>query len=102
MLRGSGPPSGRGKFVRLNEQGIRFTNISKAYVAFVRCIDKSKLIYISHLQGIDIRRQPGGLLACQIEFGKVSSGIGLVDVKGGMIYVLTGDGWVYALKHPAI
>jgi outer membrane protein assembly factor BamB len=102
MLRGGWPPNGQSRLVGLNERGIRFTDISSAYVAFVRCIDKTKLIYISHLQGIHVRRQSGGALACQIELGNVSSGIGLVDVRDGMIYALTGGGWVYALKHPAI
>jgi hypothetical protein len=86
----------------MNERGIRFTDISNGYVPFVRCIDKTKLIYVSHLHGIDMRRQSRGLLACRIELGDVPSGIGPVDVRDGMIYALTGDGWVYALKHPAI
>ena len=102
MLRGGWPPNGQGRLVGLNERGIRFTYISNAYVAFVRCIDKTKLIYISHLQGVHVRRQSGGTLACQIELGKVSPGIGPVDVREGMIYALTGDGWVYALKHRVI
>ncbi|SRR5216684_924231 len=102
MLRGAGPPNGQSRLVGLNERGIRFTYISSAYVAFVRCIDKTKLVYISHLQGIHVRQQSGGALACQIELGNVSSGIGPVDVRDGMIYVLTGDGSIYALKHPAI
>jgi len=102
MLRGVLPPNGQSRLVGLNERGIRFTTASSAYVALVRCIDKTKLIYISHLQGIHLRRQSGGALACQIELGNVSPGIGLVDVRDGMIYALTGDGWVYALKHPAV
>jgi len=102
MLRGNWPPNGQCRLVGLNERGVCFTDISSTYVAFVRCIDKTKLIYISHLQGIDVRRQSGGGLACQIELGNVSSGVGLVDVKDGAIYALTGDGWVYALNHPAI
>ena len=102
MLRGSWPPNGQSKLVGLNERGIRFADKSSNYVAFVRCIDKTKLIYISHLQGIDVRRQSGGGLACQIELGNVSSGIGPVDVKNGAIYALTGDGSVWALKHPAV
>jgi outer membrane protein assembly factor BamB len=102
MLRGNWPPNGQCRLVGLNERGIRFTDTSSTAVAFVRCVDKTKLIYISHLQGIDVRRQVGGGLACQIELGNVSSGIGPVDVKDGAIYALTGDGWVYALKHPAI
>ena len=102
MLRGGLPPNGQSRLVGLNERGTRFTDISSAYCGCVRCIDKTKLIYISHLQGIHVRRQSGGVLACQIELGNVSSGIGLVDVRDGMIYALTGDGWVYALRHPVI
>jgi hypothetical protein len=102
MLRGAWPPNGQKTLVGLNEHGIRFTNIFSAFGECVRCIDKTKLIYVSHFQGIHVRRQSGGAMACQIELGNVSSGIGLVDVRDGMIYALTGDGWVYALKHPVI
>src|SRR5262249_13370295 len=58
--------------------------------------------YVSHLQGIDIRRQEGGGLACQLSLGDVSSGIGLVDVLDRTIYALSGDGWVYAMRHPPV
>jgi hypothetical protein len=60
------------------------------------------LIYVSHLQGIDVRRQAKGTLVCKIEEKSGSSGIGLVDVKGNTIYALVADGHVYALRHPAV
>ena len=75
-------------------EGTRFTQISSAYVALVRCIASTTLIYVSHLQGIDVRRQGGGRLACQLDLGSTSSGIGLIDVMDRTIYALTGDGWV--------
>jgi hypothetical protein len=81
---------------------MRFTQVSNAYVAFVRCLASTKLIYVSHLQGIDMRRQEDGGLACQLSLGDVSSGLGLVDVLDRTIYALTGDGWVYALRHPPV
>jgi outer membrane protein assembly factor BamB len=102
MLRGQWPPDGQSRLVAVDERRIRFTQVSNTYVAFVRCLASTKLIYVSHLQGIDMRRQEGGGLACQLSLGDVSSGIGLVDVLDWTIYALTGDGWVYAMRHPPV
>jgi outer membrane protein assembly factor BamB len=102
MLRGNWPPDGKSRLVGLNEGGIRFTQSSAAYVALIHFAPATKLIYISHLQGIDVRRQTNGALVCKIKRETVSSGISPVNVRGGRIYALTGDGYVYALRHPAV
>lgn len=102
ILRGSWPPDGTAKLIGLDERGIRFTQSSKAHVAFVRYAKQTKLIYVSHLEGIDIRRQSTGLLAVRIRRSESSSGMSQVDVSRHKIYVLTGDGYVYALRHPSV
>jgi outer membrane protein assembly factor BamB len=102
ILRGSWPPDGTAKLIGLDESGIRFTQSSTAYVAFVRYAKETKLIYVSHLEGIDVRRQSEGKLAFRIRRGKTSSGTSQVDVATNRIYVLTGDGYVYALRHPSV
>jgi len=38
----------------------------------------------------------------QLSLEAVSFGIGLIDVMGQAIYALTGDGWVYAMRHPPV
>jgi outer membrane protein assembly factor BamB len=100
ILRGSWPPDGTAKLIGLDESGIHFTQSSTAYMAFVRYSKETKLIYVSHLEGIDVRRQSRGVLAFRIRRSKASSGIGQVDVAKKRIYVLTGDGYMYALRHP--
>jgi hypothetical protein len=100
MLGGSRPQSRESKLIGLNEAGIQFTETFAAYVALVRFVSDTSLIYVSHLQGIDVRRQVSGTLVCKIEEKSGSSGIGLVDVKGNTIYALVGDGYIYALRHP--
>jgi outer membrane protein assembly factor BamB len=102
ILRGSWPPDGTAKLIGLDESGIHFKVSSTAYVAFVRYAKETKLIYVSHLGGIDVRRQSRGVLAFTIRRSKVSSGISQVDVATNRIYVLTGDGYVYALRHPSV
>jgi hypothetical protein len=102
MLRGRWPPDGNSRLVGLNADGIRYTQNSTAYVALIHFAHATKLIYISHLQGIDVRRQANGVLLCKIKRETVSSGISPVDVRGNRIYVLTGDGYIYALRHPAV
>jgi outer membrane protein assembly factor BamB len=62
----------------------------------------TRLVYLSHLGGVDILRPTTGALVCQLTTsGDTKGGTGLVDVTDGTIYVLTGDGTVHALRHPA-
>jgi len=102
ILQGSWPPDGTAKLIGLDESGIHFTQSSTAYVPCVRYAKETKLIYVSHLEGIDVRRRLRGVLAFRIRRGKISSGISQVDVATNRIYVLTGDGYVYALRHPFV
>jgi outer membrane protein assembly factor BamB len=102
ILRGSWPPDGTVELIGLDERGIHFQQSSTAYVAFARYAKETKLIYVSHLEGIDVRRQSAGVLAFRIRRNKILSGISLVDVSTNRIYVLTGDGYVYALRHPTV
>lgn len=49
-----------------------------------------------------ILRPATGSLVCRLATdGDGGGGAGLVDVMDGKIYVLTGDGTVHALRHPA-
>jgi outer membrane protein assembly factor BamB len=102
LLRGSWPPEGTSRLVGLNVAGIRFAQSSTAYVALIHFVRATKLIYISHLQGIDVRRPTDGGLVCKVKRETSSSGIGPVDVSGRRIYALTGDGYAYALRHPVV
>jgi hypothetical protein len=102
ILRGSWPPNGNVRLVGLNESGVRYTKTCLAFVPFVRYADETKLIYVSHLQGIDLRHPDSGIIACKIERNSRSAGNGPVDVKRDTIHALTCDGYVYALRHPDI
>jgi hypothetical protein len=62
----------------------------------------TRLVYLSHLGGVDILRPTDGVLVCQLTTDSdTGGGTGLVDVVDGKIYVLTGDGTVHSLRHPA-
>jgi len=62
----------------------------------------TRLVYLSHLGGIDVFRPSSGTFLYQLKSENGSrGGTGLVDVQDGSIYVLMGDGRVYALRHPA-
>jgi outer membrane protein assembly factor BamB len=62
----------------------------------------TRLVYLSHLGGVDILRPTTGAPVCQLTTNSdTRGGTGLVDVTDGTIYVLTGDGTVHALRHPA-
>lgn len=102
ILRGNSPSDEDIKAVGLNESGIHFVQTCRVYVAFPRYAPETKLIYISHLEGIDVRHLGNGALVCRIERKNRPEGNGPVDVKRNTIYVLTSDGYVYALRHPGI
>lgn len=99
LLRGSWSPEGKTTLVSLDERGIHFTKTFAAYSGFVRYVRETRLIYVSHLEGIDVFQQADGATACKIELGSASE-IGPVDVTANTIYALTGEGYVYALRHP--
>jgi hypothetical protein len=62
----------------------------------------TRLVYLSHLGGVDILRPTTGAPVCQLTTNSdTRGGTGLVDVTDGTIYVLRGDGTVHALRHPA-
>jgi hypothetical protein len=102
ILRGDSPSDGNVTFVGLNENGIHFTGPCKAFVAFLHYASETNLIYISHLEGIDLRCPETGVMVGRIERRSVPAGNSPVDVKQNTIHVLTMDGYVYALRHPAV
>lgn len=102
ILKGEWPPSGDVKLVGLSERGIQFTETCRAFVSILHYSPEKKLIYVSHLEGIDVRRPETGELVCKIQRSNRPAGNGPVDVKRNTIYVLTSDGYVYALRHPRV
>lgn len=101
-LRGSWLPKGSVRLVGVNKEEVYFTASHTAFVAFLRYAAETRLIYVSHLEGIDVIRPENGSTACKIENKSRPLGNGPVDVKRNTIYVLTNDGHVYALRHPTL
>jgi len=101
-LRGKWPPTASVELIGMNESGIRFSKTIRASLAFLRYVKESKLVYIAHLEGIDVCRPDTGEVICAIKHGERSEGIGPVEVSGNKIYALTGDGYAYALRHPVL
>jgi outer membrane protein assembly factor BamB len=62
----------------------------------------TRLVYLSGRQSVDVLRPATGTLLCRLNLDDdTGGGIAPVDVKDKKIYALTGDGRVYALRHPA-
>jgi outer membrane protein assembly factor BamB len=101
-LRGSWPPAGNVKFVGVNEDKVYFTVSHRTFVAFLQYVAETDLIYVSHLEGIDIIRPNDGSIVCKLECESRPPGNGPVDVKRRRIHVLTNEGYVYALRHPTV
>jgi outer membrane protein assembly factor BamB len=99
-LSGNLPSDGNPKIVGLNESGIRFTETCGAFVEGIHFATETKLVYVSHFDGIEVRRRGTGVLVFKIERKNSAGGNGPVDVRYNTIYVLTMDGYVYALRHP--
>jgi outer membrane protein assembly factor BamB len=102
ILRGGWPPQGNIRVVALNKNEMRFTVDYKAFVGFLSYAAETKLVYVSHLEGIDVIHPNDGSVAFRLKRDNAMAGYGAVDVKQKTIYALTDDGWVYALRHPAL
>jgi PQQ-like domain/PQQ enzyme repeat len=66
-----------------------------------RFAGETRLMYESHFEGVNIRHPSNGELLSEIRFPELEDA-GLVDVKDGTIFALTGRGTVYALRHPPL
>jgi outer membrane protein assembly factor BamB len=101
-LKGQWPPSDTAEVVGLNKNGIWFSRWIRASVPLLRYSRDTKLLYISHLDGIYICRPETGELIWKIRGHQRADGFGPVEVKNSKIYALSGDGHVYALRHPSV
>lgn len=100
-LRGEWPPHGDIRLVGLNKNGTRFVVDYKAFVTFLSYAAETKLVYVSHLEGIDVINPDDGSIAYRLRRESSAAEYGAVDVKQKTIYALTDDGYVYALRQPA-
>lgn len=72
-----------------------------ASCAALRYVQTTGFVYVSHLHGIDVLRPVTATLLWQLKLNDDSrGGLALVDVKDNEIYTLTGNGSIYALRHP--
>ncbi len=102
-LRGPWPPSGETQLVGVNKVQTQFSATHKNWLMFMRYARETNLIYISHLRGIYVCQPTDGRLICDIKLDeKRAEGVGLVEVRKGIIYALTATGHVFALRHPPI
>ena len=102
ILRGKWPPEGGVELTGVSMKGTQFSKTIRASVPFLRYAAETKLLYISHLEGIDLYEPARGAIICRIEHGERPEDVGPVDVQDGMVYALTGEGEVFALRHPRI
>jgi len=101
-LRGSGPPEGNSEVVLLNQSSIHRSGILHAYCLFFRYAPETRLIYASHLGGVDLCHPGTVEVLCRLRTTGRGGDTALVDVQERTIYALTGRGYVYALTHPNI
>jgi outer membrane protein assembly factor BamB len=85
----------------LGEHSIRFTQTRENFATSLIYAIETNMIYVSHYEGLDVRRPNDGEIAFSIT-GKGVEAPGTPDVKDHAIYVATGDGFAYALNHPSI
>jgi outer membrane protein assembly factor BamB len=100
VLQGPWPPKEVATLVSLDERGVRYTKTLAAYGGHIHCVRETETIYISHFRGIEALSQVDGATKFKIGLEDVDGEIGPVDVRDDAIFALTGDGRVYALRHP--
>lgn len=83
------------------KSAVERTTVFKAFCPCFRYAAATRLLYLSHLRGIDLFRPATGAVLCRLKNRTdPRGGIALVDVKDKTIYALTGDGTVHALENP--
>jgi hypothetical protein len=86
----------------VTKSGVQRAATFQAFCPSLRYAPETRLLYLSHLHGIDLIHAGDGTVICQLKAPKdPGNGVAQVDVRGGRIYVLTGDGCVHALRHPS-
>jgi hypothetical protein len=82
--------------------GVQRTKAFAVFCASFRYSPATRLLDLSHLQAVDLLRPATGILLCRLKTTEdARADIGLVDTMEKKVYVLTGDGSVHALHHPA-
>ncbi len=89
------------QLVMLDESQILRSVSDDRSCSWLRYIPETGLVYLSHLEGVDLLAHNEQRVLCRIRMGPVGN-VGLVDVKSRVIYALTDTGYVYALRHPPI
>jgi len=101
-LRGPWPPEGHTKFVWLNESGTRAQATREGFCFLPRYIESTGLMYLSHLDGIDVWHPDTGDILCRLKAPRLVGEDNGVPDATEHLYVLTGEGHVYALRHPKV
>jgi len=84
------------------KSGIQRTTAFMAFCPSFRYAPETRLLYLSHLHGIDLIHAAKGTVLCKLKATTdPRNGTALVDVRDKKIYALTGDGCVHALRHPS-
>jgi len=87
----------------VTKSGIQRTTTFVAFCPSFRYVPATRLVYLSHLRGIDLIHAEKGTVLCQLKTSMdPRNGVALVDVRDKKIYALTGDGSVHALRHPRL
>lgn len=89
------------KMTVITKSGVQRTTTLVASCPCFRYASPARLVYLSHLHGIDLFHPETGAVVCRLKArNDMRNGIAPVDVKDAKIYALAGDGSVYALRHP--
>jgi PQQ-like domain len=101
QLRGCWPPTGGSNLMTLNKSKVLRRSYRQGSCSVFRYARETGFMYESHLAGINIFRPQDIETVCEIRMENHNN-VGLVEVKHRTIYALTGNGLVYALRHPLI
>lgn len=101
-LRGKWPPDGKSQLVGVTKTRIQFSNTHDTWERSLHYSRETNLIYLSHLDGVMVCRPSDGKPVCNIMLELRHEGVGMVNLRKNVIYALTGSGYVYALRHPAL
>lgn len=94
------PPDSHYQVLAIRGSDVITGTIEYPMYCWLRYISETNLVYLSNMGGIDLLASDEPKVVGRIQMPSEED-VGLVDVKGRIIYALTTKGSVFALRHPS-
>jgi hypothetical protein len=96
----AGSPKESARLICLRRDRVIFDQATSRFTCGLRWNHHSKELYESRIDGFGIIDAQAGMRTHEIKSADWSLNPGIVDIRDGIIYLLSMKGMIYALRHP--